>query len=141
MIIMNPNYKNIYMFKNPIRHFLNVENLLYPSFTLNVNEIDDYAPTKPLKFTIRKYYGQDEQRELLMPNLLNFALLFSHVESFPNFYDIESISVHSSMSANLDTGDFKAYVYQKNVENDLLRLTKFDKLYRYDIKSFYNSIY
>lgn len=138
---MDKKYKNIYMFKNPIRHFLNSENINYPTFTLDINEIDEYAPTIPLKFTIRKYYGKEDQRDLLLPNFLNYALLYSHIQTFPNFYDVENISVYSRMSANLETGDFKAYEYQKNVETDLLKLTVYDKLYRYDIKSFYNSIY
>lgn len=138
---MNQEYKNIYMFKNPIRHFLNVENIEYPIVAHKPDDINLYAPTKPVRFTIRKYYGQNDQRELLLPNLLNFYVLYEHVKSFPNFENIALISSFSRVSSSLKTGDFKVYNYQNHLEKDLCRLTIFDTLFRFDIKSFYNSIY
>ncbi len=138
---MNQEYKNIYMFKNPIRHFLNVENIEYPIVAHKHDDINLYAPTKPVRFTIRKYYGQNDQRELLLPNLLNFYVLYEHVKSFPNFENIALISSFSRVSSSLKTGDFKVYNYQNHLEKDLCRLTIFDTLFRFDIKSFYNSIY
>lgn len=77
----------------------------------------------------------------MLPNLLNFYVLYEHVKSFPNFENIALISSFSRVSSSLKTGDFKVYNYQNHLEKDLCRLTIFDTLFRFDIKSFYNSIY
>ena len=140
---MNSNYKNIFMFKNPIRHFLNAENLIYPSVTLNKDEDSkniDWAI--PIDFNIRKYYGKNEVRNLKIPNYLNFYVLFEHCSLMTSFYDFGKIGEkHSRIKVNLETGDFEAYSFQRNVEADLDKLTFFDTLFRFDIKSFYKSIY
>lgn len=45
------------------------------------------------------------------------------------------------MNTSLITGDFNATNYKKDIERDFLNLTKYEKLIRLDIKSFYETIY
>lgn len=140
---MDKRYKNIFMFKNPIRHFLNAECLNYPIVTMNKDsDLANLDWTVPVDFNIRKYYGKDEVRNLKIPNYLNFNALYEHCSKMNNFFDFGKIgSAHSRVKVNLETGDFSAYSFQRNVEADLHKLTLLDTLFKFDIKSFYKSIY
>lgn len=128
---------SVYMFKNPIRHFLNVENIIYPSEL----EIGLLSWTRPANFTIRKSYEKDDFRILKLPNMLNFFNLYLKIKKDKRFYKIQTISENSRMKVNLKTGDFKAFSYKEDLEIDLLKLAEFDLLLKLDIKSFYESIY
>lgn len=135
---MDEFYKNIYMFKNPIRHFLNVENLIYNEIKSN----KENTWTQPIIFKIRKYYGSSEFRTLSLPNFQSFYSLYERIKSHPNFYDLKSINPDfSKISVNLTTGDFSVFNYENHLNKDLERLTRYDTLFKMDIKSFYNSIY
>ena len=39
-------YNNIYNFKNPIRHFINIDNIIFPTSPASI-DIDDTCWTKP----------------------------------------------------------------------------------------------
>lgn len=140
---MNKQYKNIYMFKNPVRHFLNAENINYEVTIDNIqnNYLKYQCWTKPINFFIRKYYGKDDCRTLKIPNFMNFYISYLLLKDKQNFFEFNKISNFSRVKPNLDTGDFAAYTYEEQLQDDLLQLSKYDKLLIFDIKSFYSSIY
>lgn len=139
--IIKNNITNIYMFKNPLRFFLNIEKIykLEKSY-VDLLKDDDVSWTTPANFKIRKYYGKKDFRMLKLPNLLNFFFLYNKCKNEDKFYDFNRISLFSRVKVNVDTGDFVSYVYQIQLEKDLDLLTKYDYLYKFDIKSFYSSI-
>lgn len=139
--LIKNNLTNIYMFKNPLRFFLNIDKIynLEKSY-INSLKDEDVSWTTPANFKIRKYYGKSEFRMLKLPNLLNFFFLYHKCKNEHNFFDFNSISAFSRVKVNIRTGDFVSYVYQKQLEKDLDLLTKYDYLYKFDIKSFYSSI-
>lgn len=135
------NLTNIYMFKNPLRFFLNIDKI-YELEKTNIDSLcdEDVSWTTPANFKIRKYYGKSEFRMLKLPNLLNFFFLYRKCKNENDFYDFNNISAFSRVKVNIETGDFVSYVYQIQLEKDLDLLTKYDYLYKFDIKSFYSSI-
>ena len=61
-------YNNIYNFKNSIRHFINIDNIIFPTSPASI-DIDDTCWTKPIKFTIRK--NDNSFRTLKLPNIIS----------------------------------------------------------------------
>lgn len=47
------NLNNIYNFKNPVKHFINIDELAFPQDIQNFN-LDKLVWTEPIKFRIRK---------------------------------------------------------------------------------------
>lgn len=130
--------KNIYNFKNPIRHFINVDNVIYPDniADLTTNEL---SWTEPIRFRIRK--GENDFRTLKFPNFLNFCSLYLKIRDESNFLSIDKIDDHKRMNPNITTGDFKSNSYSINLENDFELLCIYDNLIKVDIKSFYGRLY
>lgn len=129
---------NFYNFKNPVRHFLNINNISYPT---RVEEIDikDLSWTEPINFRVRK--EDNKYRTLKMPNILNFYCAYNRFKNAQNFVDIPSIDTHKRIVPNLDTGDFATGVYDEQLENDFQELCVYDNLIKLDIKSYYERIY
>lgn len=139
--LIKNNLTNIYMFKNPLRFFLNIDKIYdLEKASIDLLSDDDISWTTPANFKIRKYYGKSEFRMLKLPNLLNFFFLYHKCKNETNFFDFNNISAFSRVKVNIETGDFVSYVYQIQLEKDLDLLTKYDYLYKLDIKSFYSSI-
>lgn len=61
---------NIYNFKNPVKHFLNIDNMIFPTDIENF-KVDKIDWTEPFNFRIRK--DNDKYRTLKMPNILNLV--------------------------------------------------------------------
>lgn len=119
----NINY--IYMFKNPVRFFVDIKELDW---------------TKPFSFNIRKHYGKSDLRSIEFPNMVNIFVMFSLLNKesyFPKFPSMKN----SRMIVNLTTGDFPASQYKTCLEKDKMDLVEYDLLYKMDIKSFYDTIY
>lgn len=134
------NYNYLYMFKNPIRFFINIHPFKSLLINLNNMTIDDLCQTKPMSFRIRKYYGETDSRTLDFPNLVNFFVLNNKLENGTTYPNIQ-ISLESRMVVNLDTGDFSATQYKQCIERDMLKLVDYEILLKMDIKSFYDTIY
>ena len=63
------NLNNLYNFKNPIRHFIDIELLWFPTDD-NRYEINRLSWTEPFPFRVKKH--DDKYRTLKLPNILNF---------------------------------------------------------------------
>lgn len=134
----NINY--IYMFKNPVRFFVNIKD--FESIISNPGKVElkELDWTKPFSFNIRKHYGKNDLRSIEFPNMVNFFVLFSLLNKefdFPKFPSVQD----SRMIVNLTTGDFPASQYKTCLEGDMMDLVEYDLLYKMDIKSFYDTIY
>lgn len=146
-------YNNFYMFRNPLRFFLNVDQFDYSilEFNNNTNETKKIkqfcARTCPVDFFVRKYTKKDAVRNLKLPNIYNFRALFNEI--IKENYFIEYISKlegnreksQSRLYTNINGGNFKENIYNAQVTEDLNYLIKYDSLFKMDIKSFYASIY
>ncbi len=130
---------NLYNFKNPIKHFLNIDSIIFPQNINNYN-IKDLCWTIPIKFRVKK--SDDKYRTLKMPNILNFRASYEHFKDLSNFESIKSIDPdHKRLSANIETGDFQSGEFDKQLENDFERLCIYDVLLKVDIKEYYGRIY
>lgn len=130
---------NIYNFKNPVKHFLNIDNMIFPAdiATFKIAKLDW---TEPFNFRIRK--DNDKYRTLKMPNVLNLVAAYYHFKDLPEFEDIQCMDWgHKRLSANIDTGDFTSGEYDVQLENDFNNLCIYDNLIRLDIKEYYGRIY
>lgn len=130
---------NIYNFKNPVKHFLNIDNLVFPTdiATFDIKKLD-WA--EPISFRIRK--DNDKYRTLKMPNILNLVAAYYHYKDLPDFEDVQSMDwVHKRLSANIDTGDFSSGEYDLQLEDDFNNLCIYDNLIRLDVKEYYGRIY
>lgn len=130
---------NIYNFKNPVKHFLNIDNMIFPAdiATFKIGKLDW---TEPFNFRIRK--DNDKYRTLKMPNVLNLVAAYYHFKDLPEFEDIQCMDWgHKRLSANIDTGDFTSGEYDVQLENDFNNLCIYDNLIRLDIKEYYGRIY
>lgn len=133
-------YNYLYMFKNPIRFFIDIHPFKSLFNDISKMTTDNLSRTKPISFTIRKYYGETDNRTLDFPNLVNFFVLTNKLEkntTFPNL----PISLETRMVVNIVTGDFPATQYKYCIERDMLKLVEYEILLRMDIKSFYDTIY
>ena len=131
-------YNNIYNFKNPVRHFFDIDNLIFHN--PESIDIEDTCWTVPVKFRVLK----DELgfRTLKFPNILQLAIAYEHFKSFPEFsnpYQLEPI--HKRLSAKMDTGDFAIGSFEKQLQTDFNNLCVYDNLLKLDIKDFYGRIY
>ncbi|MDY0278777.1 MAG: hypothetical protein RBQ97_11910 [Acholeplasma sp.] len=132
------NYNNIYMFKNPIRHFIDINKFRNLLDYNNLNS-RNLSWSLPIAYPIRKYYGKEDSRVLNLPNIVNFFILCNKMENETTFPEL-SDNYFTRMTLNLETGDFPSATYKCFVEKDLEYLVKFEYLVILDIKSFYNSI-
>lgn len=131
------NLNNLYNFKNPIRHFFNLDNIKFNK--PESCEFEDLTWTSPVKFKIFK--TEDSQRVISFPNILNFYHTISRFQSEDNFTTIKAMSSKKRVSPDLKTGEFSVYSYYNAIQRDAFNLTKYDKLLILDIKSFYGRIY
>lgn len=131
------NFNYLYNFKNPIRHFFNLDNIKFDN--LENLQFADLCWTDPVKFKVFK--TEESQRTISFPNILNFYHAIKKFESEPNFYSIDRISSKKRVSPDLDIGEFSAFSYYDSIKRDVFNLTKYDKLLVLDIKSFYGRIY
>ncbi|MEH7122490.1 hypothetical protein V7127_04490, partial [Bacillus sp. JJ1773] len=127
-----------YNFKNPIRHFLNIDNII---FQPNINELqlEDISWTEPINFRVWK--NENKYRVLKMPNLLNFYCAFNKFKSYDSFNDTSTFDSRKRLVPNTITGDFATGVYDEQLEKDFFLLSVFDNLLKLDIKSYYERIY
>ncbi|PFK07353.1 hypothetical protein COJ17_29380, partial [Bacillus thuringiensis] len=129
---------NLYNFKNPVRHFLDINNVRFPS-PVNTIEIADLAWTQPINFRVRK--EDNKYRTLKMPNILNFSCAYNRFKEAGNFLNISNVDPRKRLVPNTVTGDFATGVYDVQLENDFHELCIFDNLIKLDIKSYYERIY
>ncbi|MCW6110143.1 hypothetical protein [Clostridium sporogenes] len=129
---------NFYNFKNTVRHFLNINSIIYPDRFDEV-DIKDLCWTEPVNFRVRK--EADKYRILKMPNILNFLCAYKRFKSSEHFLDICTIDIHKRLVPNLVTGDFAAGVYDEQLERDFQELCIYDNLLKLDIKGYYERIY
>lgn len=130
---------NLYNFKNPVKHFLDIDSIELP-IDISSYKIEKLSWTKPFNFRVKKQ--GDKYRTLKMPNILNFAAAYEHFKDLPNFNRIQEIDyLHKRLSANIDTGDFVTGEYDRQLENDFELLCIYDHLVRLDIKEYYGRIY
>ncbi|AET66627.1 hypothetical protein Desor_0951 [Desulfosporosinus orientis DSM 765] len=128
---------NYYNFKNPVRHFLNINKVRSPR--IDGFELKDLSWTEPIKFRVRKQ--DDKYRTLKMPNILNFLCSYERFKDSTNFLDIWNIDTHKRLVPNLETGDFATGIYDEQLESDFQQLCIYDNLLKLDIKSYYGRIY
>lgn len=130
---------NIYNFKNNIRYFVNISDLNYTMVITNINYL---SWTTPISVRLKKKTNDNTISRLIkMPNILNFYACFSIMKNKEIFYDISTISDHSRMTAQIETGDFKKNSYSSQIQSDFLKLSLYDFVLKMDIKSFYDGIY
>lgn len=130
---------NVYNFKNPVKHFLNIDNLIFPA-DISAFAINKLVWTEPFGFRIHK--DNDKYRTLKMPNILNFVAAYYHYKDLPEFEDVQSMDWdHKRLSANIDTGDFTSGEYDFQLEEDFNNLCIYDNLIRLDVKEYYGRIY
>lgn len=131
-------FRNNYCFNNAVRHFLYIDDLIYPEFQ---DTGENLSWSSPIKLKIRKDYESNNYRILKMPNILNFKYCYEYYKTLPNFDKINNISRNSRMSVNYINGTFKEKSYSKSLNKDLQILCVYDRLLKMDIKSFYDRIY
>ncbi len=131
------NLNNLYNFKNPIRHFFNLDKMKFEN--LENLKFKDLGWTEPIKFNIFK--TENSQRTLSFPNILNFYILLEKLKTLPNFKNIPNMSYKKRVTPDLELGEFAILSYDKAMQRDFFNLTKYDKLLMLDIKSFYGRIY
>lgn len=133
------NLDNLYNFKNPIRHFVDIKSLEI-SEDISTFEIKNVSWTKPFKFRVRKQ--EDKFRTLKIPNILNFIVAYEKFKDNTHFENIQEINPnHQRISANIETGDFVSGEYDKHLQKDFERLCIYDYLLKVDIKEYYGRIY
>lgn len=133
------NLNNLYNFKNPIRHFIDIESLWFPTDDVSY-EINKLSWTEPFSFRIKKQ--DDKYRTLKVPNILNFLASNKQFKELSNFNNIQEMDpIHKRLSANIDTGDFVSGEYDRQLQRDFERLCIYDYLLRLDIKEYYGRIY
>lgn len=131
------NLNNKYNFKNPVRHFFNIDKISFDGLT--ELDVDCLSWTTPIPFKI--YKTDNSERTIKFPNLLNFYHTLKVFESEPCFEKIEKMSNKKRVNPDLNTGEFSVLSYDKSIQSDFFNLVKYDKLLILDIKSFYGRIY
>lgn len=130
---------NLYNFKNPVKHFLDIDSLSFPenisSFTLK-----NLCWVKPFNFRVKK--NEDKYRTLKMPNILNFVAAYEQFKDFQFFDDVQRLDPHHKrLSTNIKTGDFESGEFDRQLEKDFEKLCIYDILLKIDIKEYYGRIY
>lgn len=130
---------NLYNFKNPVKNFLNIDNIKLPDNISSFN-IEKLCWVEPFNFRVKKQ--DDKYRTLKIPNILNFACAYEQFKDMDNFESIQSIDpVHKRLSANIETGDFTAGEYDRQLDEDFEKLCVYDNLIKMDIKEYYGRLY
>lgn len=130
---------NLYNFKNPVKHFLDIDRLSFPA-DISTFEISKLCWVEPFNFRVKKQ--EDKHRTLKMPNILNFQAAYEHFKDISYFHSIQDMDpLHKRLSANLETGDFVSGEYERHLEEDFNRLCIYDHLIKVDIKEYYGRIY
>lgn len=129
----------MYNFKNPVRHFLNINNISCPTNIDNIN-LKHLSWSKPINFRVKKQ--NNKYRILKMPNILNFLCAYNKFKNSKNFICVDKMDEkHKRLVPNIKTGEFVAGVYDVQLEEDLKNLCIYDNLLKLDIKSYYERIY
>ena len=132
-------YNNIYNFKNPIKHFIDIDSLIF-SPTISTLDIEDTCWTIPIKFKINK--DNTTFRTLKLPNIIALVCGYEHFKTLPHFDNPQELDpIHKRLSTSLATGDFKIGEYDIQLENDFNNLCVYDNLLKLDIKEFYGRLY
>ena len=128
---------SLYNFKNPIRHFFNIDLVDFPKF----DDMDtSYVSwTEPIKFKIKK--GNNLYRILKLPNIINFSLALSKIKNSSYFLETQKLDDKKRAMPNSNTGDFISRSFKKSLEKDFSNLCIYDYLLKIDIKEFYNRLY
>lgn len=130
---------NLYNFKNPVKNFLNIDNIIFPSDIANF-DINKLCWVEPINFRVRKQ--DDTYRTLKMPNILNFMCAYEYFKDMPHFFDVQAMdTAHKRLSANIETGDFGSGEYDWQLEKDFENLCVYDNLIKLDVKEYYGRIY
>lgn len=131
-------YNTIYNFKNPVRHFFDINNLIFKN--PGSIDIEDTCWTVPVKFRVLK--DESNFRTLKFPNILQMAIAYEHFKSFDEFTNTFNLEPnHKRLSVHLETGDFSIGSFEKQLQSDYYNLCVYDNLLRLDIKNFYGRIY
>lgn len=117
------NFNNLYNFKNPIRHFFNLDNFKFDNS--EDLKFEDLTWTLPVKFKIFK--TENSLRTISFPNILNYYHAVKNFESEDNFFNIKQLSAKKRVSPDLTTGEFSVMSYYKCVQTDMFNLTKYCK--------------
>ncbi len=135
---MRLNY--VYNFRNPVRHFINIENLDMPTDIASFDPIYELSWTKPMSF--RVYKADDRFRIIKIPNIFNFVRAYHYYGILPNFSNVQNLDFsHKRLAANLDTGDFVSGNYNLQLNDDFVMLCNYDILLKLDISEYYGRIY
>lgn len=133
------NLNNLYNFKNPIKHFIDIDNIELPIEIAEL-KINNFSWVKPIIFRVRK--EDDKYRTLKIPNILNFCRAYEQIKTYDYFNDIQSMDIQRKrLSANIETGDFEEGEYDRQLEEDFEKLCIYDNLIKVDIKEYYGRIY
>lgn len=132
-------FNNLYSFKNPVKHFLDIDSMILPHDIANY-DLNFFSWVAPFNFRIKKH--DDSYRILKIPNVLNFVRAYEQLKGFLNFKDIQSMDMDCKrLSANINTEDFEEEEYDRQLEEDFDRLCIYDNMLQMDIKEFYERIY
>lgn len=132
-------YNNYYNFKNPIRHFINIDDLDYPADVATVGT-KILSWTSPIPFRVRKELNSF--RTLKLPNVLMFAASYEKFKNNSFFNDITKMDPgHKRLVANPNIGEFGIGSFERCLENDYRMLCIYDVLIKLDIKEFYGRLY
>lgn len=133
------NYNNFYNFKNTIRHFININSLMFPDDIGNIN-LNKLAWTVPFKYRVRK--DTDAFRTLKIPNILTFVAAYEKMKVLPSFDNPTNLDEnHKRLSVNVRTGEFSIGSFEDSLKKDFEKLCIYDHLMRIDIKEFYGRVY
>lgn len=131
-------YNTIYNFKNPVRHFFDIDNLTFRN--PGSIAIDDTCWTVPVKFRVLK--DEADFRTLKFPNILQLVVAYEQINTFPEFSNPHALEPkHKRLSVKLDTGDFAIGSFNDQLQVDFNNLCIYDNLLKLDIKDFYGRIY
>lgn len=132
-------YNNLYNFKNTIRHFININSLIFPD-NIESFDIDNLAWSEPFKYRVRK--SADSFRTLKIPNILVFVAAYEQMKKFPFFNNPTKLDeAHKRLSVNVNAGEFSIGSFEEGLKKDFERLCIYDNLLKIDIKEFYGRIY
>lgn len=129
-----------YNFRNPVRHFIDIDHLEYPQDITTFKPIRELCWTKPVAFRI--YKEDDRFRTIKMPNILNYVRALKYYSGLNNFNNVMLLDPqHKRLETNLDTGDFVSGNYDKQLNDDFMTLCNYDVLVKLDISEYYGRIY
>lgn len=137
---MKMSLSNNYNFRNPVRHFIDIDQLYYPADITTFDPIKELSWTKPIVF--RVYKPGSSFRTIKMPNILNYVRAYHYYKGLVNFTNVTNFDTqHKRLAANLDTGDFVSGNYNRQLNGDFVNLCNYDLLIKLDISEYYGRIY